>query len=402
MRPMTRSGVARTGLTGRQVGLAAALLLAIGSAVVSIPKMVGQFEDAGLSGVLFSILGPVCYTAVGVVILWRRPGQGVGRLALAIGLIFTASTIVVLLLIATTPTGFAYPAIAWLPRIVVDVARALTDALPVFGLILGGILLIIWFPDGHPTTRLGLLAEIGLLVAFIGIVTDAARGPVIQLLGWSSLLQTVTDVVSSLGGFCLFAAYGVAVIDLARRYRRARSVERTQMRWVLAAVVLGASLAITTLVLADQVGGLWDVWVVSTMLPVFAIAIAITRYHLYDIDRIVSRSISYAVVSVVLFAVFFVVNVSLQRALQPFLGEAPVIVAASTLVVAALFNPVRSRVQRAVDRRFHRARYDAERTVGGFAGRLRGNLDLPTLTGELRRTTVEAVEPVTTTVWLRT
>ena len=404
MRPMTRSVVAPTGLTGRQVGLAAALLLAIGTALVSLPKTIGGYGDAGLSGVLFSVLGPVCYTAVGVVILWRRPGQGVGRLALTIGLLFTASSIVVNILLATTPPGFSYPAISWLPRIVVDVARALTDQVPVFGLILGGILLIIWFPDGHPTTRLGLLAEIGLLLAMTGIVVDAARDPVVQVIGWSPVLLAVVDVVSSVGGFCIFAAYALAVVDLVRRYRRAAPVQRTQMRWVLAAVALGAATGVATLGVAE---GLGDLWVISTMLPVLAIAIAITRYHLYDIDRIVSRSIGYAVVSLVLFSAFAGLALLMQSLISGVIAEPgseldPRVVAASTLAVAALFNPLRTRVQRTVDRRFHRARYDAERTVGGFAGRLRDNLDLPTLTSELRRTTVETVEPTATGIWLRT
>ena len=140
-------------------------------------------------------------------------------------------------------------------------------------------------------------------------------------------------------------------------------------------------------------------------LPVLAIAVALTRYHLYDIDRIISRSISYVIVTGVLFAAFAATTLTLQRLLTGAFaagGELdPWVVAASTLLAAALFNPVRSRVQAAVDRRFHRERYDTSRIVAGFSARLRDQLDLQTVSGELASTATHALEPSTTAVWLR-
>ena len=131
-------------------------------------------------------------------------------------------------------------------------------------------------------------------------------------------------------------------------------------------------------------------------------AIAITRYHLYDLDRIVSRSVTYAVVTLLLFATFLVANLALQRAFVAASGVgSPLAVAASTLIVAALFNPIRGRVQAVIDRRFHRARYDADRLASGFAGRLRDEMDLRALRREIVATVDGSVEPSGVDLWLR-
>ena len=180
------------------------------------------------------------------------------------------------------------------------------------------------------------------------------------------------------------------------------------MRWVLAAdgFIVLSLLAFVGLGREDQAPWLFGVMLVSIGLPVLAIAIAITRYHLYDIDRIVSSSITYGVVSAMLLGVFVALILIMPSIVSGVLATPgseldPRVVAISTLVVAALFDPVRRRVQSAVDRRFHRARYDATRIVAGFSGRLRDQLDLPTVSGELRATTVRALEPASTGVWLR-
>jgi hypothetical protein len=131
-----------------------------------------------------------------------------------------------------------------------------------------------------------------------------------------------------------------------------------------------------------------------------AIGVAILRYRLYDIDRIVSRTLSWALISAVLLAVFGAVVVGLQAALTDVTQGETLAVAASTLVAFALFQPLRRRVQGAVDRRFDRARYDAERTAAAFAERLRDEVDLATLTGELQATVAAAVRPREAAVWL--
>ena len=138
----------------------------------------------------------------------------------------------------------------------------------------------------------------------------------------------------------------------------------------------------------------------ATSVPI-AIGIAILRYRLYAIDRIVSRTISYAVISAVLVAVFAIVVVGLQAVLAQFTTADTVPVAASTLVVFALFQPLRRRVQATIDRRFYRARYDAERTQAALAARLRNNVDLESLANEVRSVVDATIAPKSVGLWLR-
>jgi hypothetical protein len=279
----------------------------------------------------------------------------------------------------------------------------LAEGLTFVGWVVGGSLLVVRFPSGDRTSRLGAFVEGVLLIAVASLVLasvlsddggDAYRG-----------LEPLLAIASALGFGGILVVYVGALLDLARRYRRADVISRTQMRWVLAAEAVSVALAIALAVFGDEFADLWAFWLSSMGLPVLAIALAITRYHLYDIDRIISRTISYATVTAVLFAAFAATTIGLQRIVTgAFLSGdelEPWVVAASTLLVAALFNPVRRRVQSAVDRRFHRARYDSAGIVAGFSGRLRGQLDLPTVSRELAATTAHALEPSTTAVWLR-
>lgn len=132
-----------------------------------------------------------------------------------------------------------------------------------------------------------------------------------------------------------------------------------------------------------------------------AIGIAVTRYRLYEIDRIISRTLSYGLVTVTLALVFVGGVLGLQAVLAPFIRDSTIAVAASTLVVAALFQPLRRRVQRAVDRRFDRARYDGQKVVDAFGRQLRDEVDLDRLRTTLLATANEVVRPVSASVWLR-
>ncbi len=136
------------------------------------------------------------------------------------------------------------------------------------------------------------------------------------------------------------------------------------------------------------------------MIPI-AVGIAILRYRLYDIDRIISRTVSYGAVTVILAAVFLGTVLVSQTLLATFFNGTPVAVAASTLLVAALFQPLRRRVQSVVDRRFNRSRYDAERTATAFSGRLRDEIDLANLYADVRGVVAATVAPVTVDVWIR-
>lgn len=138
-------------------------------------------------------------------------------------------------------------------------------------------------------------------------------------------------------------------------------------------------------------------------LPIVAVSVAIgiLRYRLYDIDRIVSRTIAYGLITALLVAVFLLVNLGLQGLLSSVTSGNSLAVAGSTLLAAALFTPVRRRVQRIVDRRFDRARYDGERTAGAFSVRMRDATDLPTVAHDLDATVRRAIAPSHLGLWLR-
>jgi hypothetical protein len=142
------------------------------------------------------------------------------------------------------------------------------------------------------------------------------------------------------------------------------------------------------------------VLVAPILIPI-GIGVAILRYRLYEIDRIVSRTIGYAAVTAVLGLAFLGTNLVLQAVLAPIVRADTLVVAGSTLFVAALFAPLRRRVQQVVDRRFHRARHDAERTAAAFADRLRDEVDLAALRGATLAAVDDAVEPAAATLWLR-
>lgn len=376
----------------RRAALTVAAAFAIlAAAVAVIPPLVEPehpFDDLLIGIVIAS--GAMLYVLVGVVVLWNRPGNGIGRVAILIGLGFSSAIILSYLearLGLSGAIGLASQAVIFI------------------GWIAGGSLLVVWFPDGHRTSRLGGLVEVSLVAAMIGLVVTSSRDDLPADLAYGAStagLFTLVDVVG-FGGLGL--AYFGSFADLALRYRRADPVAATQMRWVLAAEAVSLSLLIGFGLFGGTLDWLFIAWFASMGLPVLAIAIALTRYHLYEIDRIVSRSISYVILTGVLFAAFGTTTLVLQRlvssAVAPGGELEPWVVAASTLVVAALFNPVRTRVQAAVDRRFNRERYDAAGIVAGFSARLRGQIDLPTVSHELAATTARALEPSTTAVWLR-
>jgi hypothetical protein len=199
----------------------------------------------------------------------------------------------------------------------------------------------------------------------------------------------------------------IALSSLAVRFRRSRGVERQQIKWVL----LSVSLFVFGSLLIDQIwtnllgqpepSGPFFYWMdqlLWVIIPV-SIAVAILRYRLYEIDRLVSRTVSYALLVVILAVVFAAGVVWIPSALD--LGDSQLLVAGSTLAVAALFNPLRTRVQRWVDHRFNRTRYDAELVVAGFTGSLRDEVDPERVTDGLVSVVEETMHPASAGVWVR-
>jgi hypothetical protein len=188
--------------------------------------------------------------------------------------------------------------------------------------------------------------------------------------------------------------------SLVVRFRRARGVERLQLRWLALAAALAAGLLLVALVagyLGKDAVVLASLSLCVALLPL-ATGAAILRYRLYDLDRIISRTLAWALVTVLLALGYAAVVLGLGRLLPQ---GSSLAVAAATLTVAAVFQPLRRRVQQAVDRRFNRRRHDAGRTIAAFGARLRDQVDLDTLTAELLAVVDQTMQPTRASLWLR-
>ncbi len=386
----------------RRVGLIVAACVALVGLAAGVVGT-GTSEMTGTLPLLF-LYGVVVYTAVGVMILWNRPGHGLGRLALAIGLAFATAAILDTALAALATPGHVQPVVPSWVTVAREAAGAAVNVLMVAALLLGAILLLAWFPDGHATGRAGAAIQ-GLLAITVGLtLLVSARDAILREIGWSITADSAFNELGTVSIACLLLAFVIAVLDLAVRYRSADPVRRAQIRWVMATAALSAVMTTITVIMIAinlDIPGVWELWIASTMLPILAIGVAITRYRLYEIDRIISRTIGWAIVTGVLVGTFGLLVVGLQAVIEPLTGGNTLAIAGSTLVVAALFAPLRSRVQRAVDRRFDRSRYDGERLLASFGERLRDEVDLATISADARLTVDLAVRPAHVGLWLR-
>lgn len=248
------------------------------------------------------------------------------------------------------------------------------------------------------------------LAAASAVVVLGAAGFVWDLLDQGADLLTLEDqtvspageVVLGVGLMLQVLAFVLAVASLVLRWLRAGPVERLQIKWLLAAgLLLGfqAVFIVAPLEVLTISDVLAEVLLLTGLVSLpFAIAVAVMRYRLYEIDRIVSRTVTYTFVVAILALVYGAV-VFLLRELFPF--EGPIPVAVTTVLVAAMFNPLRRRVQVWVERRFNRRRYDAQRVVEAFTGRLREAVYLDAVTEDLSAVVATTVEPATASVWLR-
>ncbi|HET9560281.1 MAG TPA: hypothetical protein VFS70_24335, partial [Actinomycetota bacterium] len=188
----------------------------------------------------------------------------------------------------------------------------------------------------------------------------------------------------------------VALVSLVVRLRRATGEERQQVKWFVYTVVV----VILAFVAGLVVLGAGYLFPLFGLIPV-SVAVAVFKYRLYDIDRLINRTLVYGLLTALLIGVYAALVFLLGRLLDPATGDSALAVAASTLAVAALFQPARRRVQELVDRRFNRRRYDAARTVEVFSGRLRDQVDLDTLSSELLTVVDRTVQPASASLWLR-
>jgi hypothetical protein len=345
--------------------------------------------------VLFAV---VMLPSVGAVLAILRPRNPIGWLFLVCGLGFTVG------IFSTEYVVRAASLEGGLP--VVQLVDWLGTWAGLMALSLAIVFLPLLFPDGHPPGPrwriFGWVAAVAFGVATVAsaILPDQTAGYGGRLanpVGVGGPVGEIAAIVNQVPVMLILGLFSISSLGL--RFRRSRGIERQQLKWFLLAV---GTLLVTAIVgIATQIEAVWyGVLLAFAALPVAA-GIAVLRYRLYEIDRIISRTIGYGAVTVTLAVVFVGAVLGLQAILAPITGGNTVAVAASTLIVAALFQPLRGRIQRIVDRRFDRARYDAERVVDAFAGQLRDEVDLDRLRIVLVATAEHAVRPNGASVWLR-
>jgi hypothetical protein len=365
-------------------------------------------QETALDGT--AVLVVLSATTVGAVLASRRPDHPVGWLLLALGL-FMAAAIVAQ---AYADYGFrARPGALPAARFVALYGPATLGAW--LGCI--GFILLLTPTGSLPSPRWRWWARVMVAAPVVSLVAtlllpnslnsdyQTLDNP-LALRAFGGALRAALWVALAITLLAVLVAAGSLVV----RFRRAHGVERRQLRWVAlaaavvapAALVLLAAAAATTLLAAASSTTLWRVfnWALAvcvTILPL-AIGAAILRYRLYDLDRIVSRTVAYGLLTVLLGGGYAAVVLGLGQLLG---RHSSLVVAMATLAVAAAFQPARRRVQGAVDRRFNRRRYDAARTIAAFSARLRDQVDLDTLTAELLAVVEQTMQPTQASLWLR-
>jgi MFS family permease len=373
----------------------AALALGAVCAAAFVGSMfLGNAVQQGLLGQLWG----APFAVVGVVVAYRQPRHPIGWILLATALVT----------IGTSDAGFYALARYRFGHGALPLGRPAAAVAGYWGLfILLLPLPILLFPDGElPRGRWRVVAWVYGLLAVVSfgnttVANLALLNPHLPRLDSTGELAAVSG-----GGGPFVLVYLVTVVAwfvyTIRVNRHATGERSAQLKWVMSGGVVTVVGFIAGLALNSSSSAVLRLIAAIGFLCAFAlpvsIGVAILRYRLYEIDRIVSRTLSYAAVSALL-AVTFVGLVVLSTRVLPF--SSTVGVAASTLAAAALFNPLRVRVQRVVDRRFNRSRYDAEATVNAFAARLRDAVDLDAVEADLLAAVTSAVQPEHATVWLR-
>lgn len=334
---------------------------------------------------------------VGLVIVAARPGNRVGVLILLGGIAAVARYFFYeWALLTLARPGLPGEALAawlgawlWFPAVV---------AMP---------MLLLIFPTGRPLPRWRWVMWFAVALAAVGMT--AGTIPM-----WGLPTEALTDPVSDVPEYFLLDSVvaplmvlvlmPLALISLVVRYRRAGTLERSQIKWLAWAMGISLFLLVASNLSPALLQPLGLAATLSISLVPLAIAFAILRYRLYDIDRLVNRTLVYGVLSVTLVAVYVGGVVTLQYVFRALAGQEQqpqLVIVATTLLIAALFNPLRRRIQGFIDRRFYRRKYDAAKTLEEFNARLRDETDLETLNDDLLRVVRDTMQPEHVSLWLR-
>jgi hypothetical protein len=411
MREGNPAGLAAPGRPARRLRLASpATALVVGCLTLALVAAEWPFAGLAHQGVNSSNGGTQWWTltpfgVVGFVVAWRKPRNPLGWCLLGLAVFGALSEDGSLYAIAGYRIRHGTLPLGWVAMLA-QPAWAVT-------IVLIGLTVLI-FPDGTlPAARLrwvlwlylalGLVWMASAYVLTIGAIArhdirvdsggnllaldNGASSP-----SWWNALQDVLLVALAL---CMLLSLAGQVLS----YRRSSGERRQQLKWLVGGFAVGLVGLVLGITLARATGP-WGVVGHVAILAVYAIpvsmGVAILKYRLYDIDRVLSRTLAYAIVTGLLIGVYAGLVLLAQQVLR---FSSPVAVAASTLAAAALFNPVRRRVQHAVDRRFNRARYDADQTVAAFAARLQDAVDLDAVRDDLTGVVQAALEPGHLTLW---
>jgi hypothetical protein len=366
--------------------------LAVTVAVVR-PLTVGLLAQGAARALVY----PLGYATVGLVLTRRRPANPIGWLYAAAGLTWS----------------LGIPGDAWVDQLVagqrpLPLAAQLSAVFGEFNwapaTVLGVILPALLVPDGRLRSRrwrpvavaavaAGVLALVGNALAPVQLEDTGIPNPF-------ALPGAAGDLAGAVGGLSTLLWLVVLVVSLAcvvLRFRSSAGIERQQLRWVVA----GAAGAVAGLFLGavtPQRTVVSSVLYAGVLCVPVAVAVAVLRYRLWDLDRLISRTLTYTLVTALLIVPYLLIVPAAGHLAG---GSGSLAVAAATLTAVALFQPLRRRVQALVDRRFNRRRYDAARTVEHFAARLRDQVDLQALHGELLAVVDQSMQPAAASLWLR-
>jgi hypothetical protein len=382
--------------------------IAIGSLAADL-----RFPDFfGPTGIIFAALPLLSFALVGSFLVVRRAGGPIGWLLGAAGALLQ------LVFLSQAYGAASLEASAGLPGGEFALWFGSVMQFAVFGLVISAM---VRFPDGRAPGRafaILLWAVVTFLVAAV-VASALAAQPIPAPLTYTAphagnpprSIPNPFALHGPLGDLMLLVASGINIVAplvliaplaLVVRFRRSGGIERQQLKWLTYTATIAFGLALIAFVAPPGPITVLDATSIFGigLLPI-AIGVAVTRYRLYDIDILIRRTLVYAAVSAVLLATYVGGVALLQTILAPLTAGSGVAVAISTLAVVALFQPVRRRIQAAVDRRFYRAKYDAERTLDSFAGRLRDEVDLESVRADLLHAVRETVQPTHASVWLR-
>jgi hypothetical protein len=357
------------------------------------PLTAGVLVEGAASALAF----PLGYASVGLVLTLRRPASPIGWLYAAAGLVWSLSI----------------PGDAWLGQLLSE-HRPLplaAQAAAVFGefswapaTVLGVTLPALLVPDGRlRSRRWRAVAAAGIAAAALMLVGGGLAPArledtsIANPFGLAGPAGAVAAMMAGAGILLWVASMVASVACVVLRFRSSGGVERQQLRWVAAGAVAAVAglLAGITLPQNTVISGVFYKTVLCV--PV-AVGVAVLRYRLWDLDRLVSRTVTYTLVTALLVVPYLLIVPAAGRLAQ---GSGSLAVAGATLAAAAAFAPLRRRVQDLVDRRFNRRRYDAARTVEAFAARLRDQVDLDALSAELLAVVDQTMQPVGASLWLR-